>query len=89
MLNVFKSISFPSLGSYFTALPNGGLQITQAKVEDAGTYMCVAQNAAGTALGKTKLRVQSKMSITKSVNSVSRTAYQTSHRLFLYSCLHQ
>lgn len=50
-----------SLGSDFTVLPNGGLQILQAKVEDSGTYMCVAQNPAGTALGKTKLRVQGKM----------------------------
>lgn len=51
-------MSFPSLGSDFTVLPSGDLQISQAKVEDTGTYMCVAQNAAGTALGKTKLRVQ-------------------------------
>ncbi|MGH0125472.1 UNVERIFIED_CONTAM: hypothetical protein FKN15_054569 [Acipenser sinensis] len=42
----------------FTLLPNGALQIARAKVEDAGTYICVAQNPAGTALGKTKLRVQ-------------------------------
>ncbi|MGH0173029.1 UNVERIFIED_CONTAM: hypothetical protein FKN15_020671 [Acipenser sinensis] len=42
----------------FTLLPNGALQIARAKLEDAGTYMCVAQNPAGTALGKTKLRVQ-------------------------------
>ncbi|XP_033885551.3 hemicentin-1-like isoform X1 [Acipenser ruthenus] len=42
----------------FTLLPNGALQIAHAKVEDAGTYICVAQNPAGTALGKTKLRVQ-------------------------------
>ena len=42
------------------ALPNGSLWITQSTVEDAGTYTCVAQNLAGTALGKIKLKVQGK-----------------------------
>lgn len=41
-------------------LPNGSLQITESTVEDAGTYTCVAQNPAGTALGKIKLKVQGK-----------------------------
>lgn len=41
-------------------LPNGNLQIAKAAVEDAGTYMCIAQNPAGTALGKIKLKVQGK-----------------------------
>lgn len=45
-------------GGSFTVLPNGSLQITKASVSDSGTYICVAQNPAGTALGKTKLRVQ-------------------------------
>lgn len=40
--------------------PSGNLQIARAAVEDAGTYMCVAQNPAGTALGKIKLKVQGK-----------------------------
>ncbi|XP_061680955.1 hemicentin-1 isoform X2 [Syngnathoides biaculeatus] len=40
-----------------TVLPNGSLQITKASVSNSGTYICVAQNPAGTALGKTKLRV--------------------------------
>lgn len=43
-------------------LPSGSLQIAKAAVEDAGTYMCVAQNPAGTALGKVKLKVQGKSS---------------------------
>ncbi|XP_049335709.1 hemicentin-1 isoform X1 [Astyanax mexicanus] len=45
-------------GGDVTLLPSGSLQISRAKIEDSGTYMCVAQNPAGTALGKTKLRVQ-------------------------------
>ncbi len=52
------SLVLLSSGGDFTVLPNGGLQISKARVEDSGTYMCVAQNPAGTALGKTKLRVQ-------------------------------
>lgn len=46
------------LGGSFTVLPNGSLQISKASVSDSGTYICVAQNPAGTALGKTKLKVQ-------------------------------
>ena len=41
-------------------LPTGALQISKASVSDSGSYMCVAQNPAGTALAKTKLRVQGK-----------------------------
>lgn len=39
-------------------MPNGSLQISKTSVSDSGTYMCVAQNPAGTALGKLKLKVQ-------------------------------
>ncbi|XP_051581270.1 hemicentin-1-like isoform X1 [Myxocyprinus asiaticus] len=53
----------------FTVLPIGGLQISKAKVEDSGTYMCVAQNPAGTALGKTKLRVQVPPVITSDIRA--------------------
>ncbi|XP_071373120.1 hemicentin-1, partial [Centroberyx affinis] len=53
-----EGINIPTTGAGFTVLPNGGLQISKASVSDSGTYMCVAQNPAGTALGKTKLRVQ-------------------------------
>ncbi|KAM4629779.1 hemicentin-1 [Polymixia lowei] len=53
-----EGINIPTNGGGFTVLPNGGLQISKASVLDSGTYMCVAQNPAGTALGKTKLRVQ-------------------------------
>lgn len=48
-------------GGSFTVLPNGSLQISKASVSDFGTYICVAQNPAGTALGKTKLRVQGRV----------------------------
>lgn len=51
---------FSLSGGVFTVLPNGSLQISKASVPDSGTYICVAQNPAGTALGKTKLRVQGK-----------------------------
>uniref|UniRef100_A0A3B4E5X1 Hemicentin 1 n=1 Tax=Pygocentrus nattereri TaxID=42514 RepID=A0A3B4E5X1_PYGNA len=62
-INIFTS------GGDFTVLPSGSLQISRAKVEDAGTYMCVAQNPAGTALGKTKLRVQVPPVITSNTKS--------------------
>lgn len=45
-------------GGSFTVLPNGSLHVSKASVSDSGTYMCVAQNPAGTALGKTRLKVQ-------------------------------
>ncbi|KAK2835266.1 hypothetical protein Q5P01_015750 [Channa striata] len=53
-----EGINIPTTGGSFTILPNGSLQISKASVLDSGTYICVAQNPAGTALGKTKLRVQ-------------------------------
>ncbi|XP_069009305.1 hemicentin-1 [Embiotoca jacksoni] len=53
-----EGINIPTTGGSFTILPNGSLQISKASLSDAGTYICVAQNPAGTALGKTKLRVQ-------------------------------
>nr|XP_014344645.1 PREDICTED: hemicentin-1 [Latimeria chalumnae] len=53
-----EGINIITTGGSFTVLPNGGLQIARAALEDAGTFICVAQNPAGTALGKIKLRVQ-------------------------------
>uniref|UniRef100_A0A8C6DLM4 Hemicentin-1 n=1 Tax=Moschus moschiferus TaxID=68415 RepID=A0A8C6DLM4_MOSMO len=53
-INVISS----DIGRSHAVLPHGGLQISRAVREDAGTYMCVAQNPAGTALGKIKLNVQ-------------------------------
>ncbi|KAM6165457.1 hemicentin-1 [Erethizon dorsatum] len=53
-----EGINVITSGKSHAALPSGSLQISRAVREDAGTYMCVAQNSAGTALGKIKLNVQ-------------------------------
>ncbi|XP_069890339.1 hemicentin-1 [Dipodomys merriami] len=53
-----EGINVVSSGKNHAVLPSGSLQITRAVREDSGTYMCVAQNPAGTALGKIKLNVQ-------------------------------
>ncbi|EHH23744.1 hypothetical protein EGK_07280 [Macaca mulatta] len=39
-------------------LPGGQLWIAHASPEDAGNYLCIAQNSAGSAMGKTRLVVQ-------------------------------
>uniref|UniRef100_A0A8C3J6R6 Hemicentin-1 n=1 Tax=Calidris pygmaea TaxID=425635 RepID=A0A8C3J6R6_9CHAR len=57
-----EGINIITTGNSYTVLPSGSLQIAKSAVEDAGTYMCVAQNPAGTALGKIKLKVQGKSS---------------------------
>eukprot|EP00079_Xenopus_tropicalis_P024320 XP_012816895.1 PREDICTED: hemicentin-1 [Xenopus tropicalis] len=44
-------------GSSYTILSNGNLNIASATQEDAGTYTCIAQNPAGTALKKVRLKV--------------------------------
>ncbi|XP_047376657.1 hemicentin-1 isoform X4 [Sciurus carolinensis] len=53
-----EGINVVTAGKSHAVLPSGSLQISRAVREDAGTYMCVAQNPAGTALGKIKLNVQ-------------------------------
>uniref|UniRef100_A0A8C5X6K5 Hemicentin-1 n=1 Tax=Malurus cyaneus samueli TaxID=2593467 RepID=A0A8C5X6K5_9PASS len=53
-----EGINVISTGSSYVVQPGGSLQILRAAVEDAGTYVCVAQNPAGSALGKIKLKVQ-------------------------------
>ncbi|XP_040215726.1 hemicentin-1 isoform X1 [Rana temporaria] len=44
-------------GGHFTMFINGNLNIAYVTQEDGGTYTCIAQNPAGTALGKIKLKV--------------------------------
>uniref|UniRef100_F6QD70 Hemicentin 2 n=1 Tax=Ornithorhynchus anatinus TaxID=9258 RepID=F6QD70_ORNAN len=51
-----EGLSIPSAG--IQILPGGQLQISHATMEDAGNYLCIAQNPSGTALGKTRLVVQ-------------------------------
>ncbi|XP_074858281.1 hemicentin-1 isoform X2 [Carettochelys insculpta] len=53
-----EGINVNTTGNSYTVLPSGSLQIARTAVEDSGTYMCVAQNPAGTAVGKIKLKVQ-------------------------------
>ncbi|KAK2508441.1 hypothetical protein MC885_016939, partial [Smutsia gigantea] len=53
-----EGINVITSGRSHAVLPSGSLQISRAAREDGGTYMCVAQNPAGTALGKIKLNVQ-------------------------------
>ncbi|XP_066569261.1 hemicentin-1 isoform X1 [Amia ocellicauda] len=45
-------------GSRLAVLPNGALQFSRVTLGDAGTYQCLAQNEAGTAVGRTSLVVQ-------------------------------
>ncbi|EGV99559.1 Hemicentin-1 [Cricetulus griseus] len=59
-----EGINVIASGKSLAVLPSGSLQISRAVREDAGTYMCVAQNSAGTALGKIKLNVQVPPAIT-------------------------
>nr|XP_021547233.1 hemicentin-2 [Neomonachus schauinslandi] len=45
-------------GASTQVLPTGQLRIIHASPEDAGNYFCLAQNSAGSAVGKTRLVVQ-------------------------------
>lgn len=58
LIKILPCAFITDAGKSHAVLPGGGLQISRAVREDAGTYMCVAQNPAGTALGKIKLNVQ-------------------------------
>ncbi|KAG8556198.1 hypothetical protein GDO81_017962 [Engystomops pustulosus] len=50
-------------GSHYTILSNGSLKIVNVRQEDAGSYTCIAQNPAGTALGRIKLKIYESPSI--------------------------
>ncbi|XP_038601048.1 LOW QUALITY PROTEIN: hemicentin-2 [Tachyglossus aculeatus] len=52
-----EGLSIPS-GAGIQILPGGQLQISHVTMEDAGNFLCIAQNPSGTALGKTRLVVQ-------------------------------
>ncbi|XP_066112042.1 hemicentin-2 isoform X1 [Saccopteryx bilineata] len=45
-------------GGSTQVLPSGQLRILRASPEDAGNYFCIAQNSAGSAVGKTRLVIQ-------------------------------
>ena len=44
-------------------LSNGALKFSRVTLGDAGTYQCLAQNEAGTAVGRTKLVLQGKYTL--------------------------
>ncbi|CAK6433530.1 unnamed protein product [Pipistrellus nathusii] len=52
-----EGLSIPE-GRDAQVLPSGQLRIAHARPEDAGNYFCIAQNSAGSAMGKTRLVVQ-------------------------------
>ncbi|XP_008579906.1 PREDICTED: hemicentin-2-like, partial [Galeopterus variegatus] len=60
-------------------LPSGQLRISHASPEDAGNYFCIAQNSAGSAMGKTRLVVQVPPVIETSLPDLS--AIEGSHAL--------
>uniref|UniRef100_A0A7N5KTI0 Hemicentin 2 n=1 Tax=Ailuropoda melanoleuca TaxID=9646 RepID=A0A7N5KTI0_AILME len=52
-----EGLSIPA-GASTQVLPTGQLRIIHVSPEDAGNYFCLAQNSAGSAVGKTRLVVQ-------------------------------
>ncbi|XP_014015728.2 hemicentin-1 [Salmo salar] len=47
-----------SAGHKLALLSNGALKFSRVTLDDAGTYQCLAQNEAGTAIGRTRLVLQ-------------------------------
>lgn len=45
-------------GHRLAVLSNGALKFSRVTLGDAGTYQCLAQNEAGTAMGRTNLVLQ-------------------------------
>ncbi|XP_028851746.1 hemicentin-1 isoform X2 [Denticeps clupeoides] len=45
-------------GHRLAVLPNGALKFSRVTLGDAGTYQCLAQNEAGSAMGRTRLILQ-------------------------------
>ncbi|XP_012372192.1 hemicentin-2 [Octodon degus] len=52
-----EGLSIPT-GVRSQILPSGQLRLIRAHPEDAGNYFCMAQNSAGSAMGRTRLVVQ-------------------------------
>ena len=51
-------------------LTNGSLYIAHASQADGGTYVCIAQNSAGTAFGQIRLNIFSKTEITSKLKQI-------------------
>nr|XP_012807460.2 hemicentin-2 [Jaculus jaculus] len=73
-----EGLSIPS-GVSAQVLPSGQLRIAYAKPDDAGNYLCIAQNSAGSAMGKTRLLVQVPPMIENGLPDLSAT--EGSHAL--------
>ncbi|XP_059849711.1 hemicentin-1-like [Hypanus sabinus] len=73
-------VTVSNTGRFF--LVNGALDIVKVTEEDSGNYMCIAQNAAGTALGKTKLVVQ----VPPNIKAGSREYKATIHHSAILPC---
>ncbi|XP_008585904.1 PREDICTED: hemicentin-2-like, partial [Galeopterus variegatus] len=73
-----EGLSVPA-GVSTWVLPSGQLRISHASPEDAGNYFCIAQNSAGSAMGKTRLVVQVPPVIETSLPDLS--AIEGSHAL--------
>ncbi|XP_058380273.1 hemicentin-2 [Diceros bicornis minor] len=73
-----EGLSMPA-GVNTQVLPSGQLRIIRAGAEDAGNYFCIAQNSAGSAVGKTRLVVQVPPTIETGLPDLSAT--EGSHAL--------
>ncbi|KAM7093056.1 hemicentin-2 [Molossus nigricans] len=73
-----EGLSIPARGNTQVLL-NGQLRIIRASPEDAGNYFCIAQNSAGSAVGKTRLVVQAPPVIETGLPDLSAT--EGSHAL--------
>ncbi|XP_029776920.1 hemicentin-2, partial [Suricata suricatta] len=67
-----EGLSIPA-GASTQLLPSGQLRILRASPEDSGNYFCIAQNSAGSAVGKTRLVVRVPPMIETGLPDVSAT----------------
>ncbi|KAF4016760.1 hypothetical protein G4228_008189 [Cervus hanglu yarkandensis] len=68
-----EGLSVPA-GAGTQVLPSGQLRIIHVSPEDAGNYFCLAQNSAGSAVGKTRLVVQEGVSEQDGGSTLQRVA---------------